>query len=264
VLIDFLTSVFFQVLDLGQNEFRYLNREEFGSLIHLRELYLDGNQISSVIDDTFRSQNFHHLSLSSNLIARIDRNAFQNTSVGWLDLSGNKFETLEVQIFNPAMRRNLTRLELNRNPKLGMTPLSILLSANAQLRILSLAENNYKEIPMNLFEKLEKLEVLNISGNHLTDISAYLLTPLHELNILDISANRMKGIDGEFLTYVDRLHHFGDLRLHGNPFACDLCNIPPLLKWIPMHPNLAYGCNDPFGNSFFSNFADKDGLIRCN
>lgn len=37
---------FLKELDLSHNEFKYLNRDEFGGLGRLEILHLDGNQIS--------------------------------------------------------------------------------------------------------------------------------------------------------------------------------------------------------------------------
>jgi Leucine-rich repeat (LRR) protein len=231
---------------LGDNEFKYLNREEFGSLIHLEQLFLNGNQLSAITDEAFRSSRLHLLSLASNRIVRIDRSSFANSTVGDLDLSGNKFESLDAQIFT-SLKRNMTRLNLSRNPRLKLSSLGILLSDHPQLKYLSLAESKYEDLPLDLFEKQRQLEFLNLSGNYLTDVYYLQLNSLTAIRVLDLSSNRLKGIDGDVLAFIDRLYNFDDLRINGNPWACDLCNIPVLLKWIQMHPSFTRACSEPYG-----------------
>ena len=163
-----------------------------------------------------------------------------------MDLSGNQFETLDAQLFT-SLKRNLTKLNLSRNPKLKLSSLGILLSDHPQLKSLSLGENKYEELPLDLFEKQTKLEYLNLSGNYLTDIYHLQINSLRSLRVLDLSHNRLKGIDGDVLGFIDGLYNFDNFQINGNPWACDLCHIPVLLKWIQMHPSFTMACSEPYG-----------------
>ncbi|XP_036340408.1 uncharacterized protein LOC118749738 [Rhagoletis pomonella] len=43
-------------LDLGRNEFKFLDKDEFRDVKHLNKVLLDGNQLSVVVDELFRNQ----------------------------------------------------------------------------------------------------------------------------------------------------------------------------------------------------------------
>ncbi|XP_036347524.1 leucine-rich repeat and immunoglobulin-like domain-containing nogo receptor-interacting protein 1, partial [Rhagoletis pomonella] len=43
-------------LDLGRNEFKFLDKDEFRDVKHLNKVPLDGNQLSVVVDELFRNQ----------------------------------------------------------------------------------------------------------------------------------------------------------------------------------------------------------------
>ena len=232
---------------MGQNEFKYLNREEFGSLIHIKELYLDGNQISAITDDTFKSSRFKVLSLASNRILRIDRKAFENTTIQHLDLSGNKFDTIDKDIVGLKARPNFTRVDLSRNPKLQMKSLLIFLAENTQLKWLALSGNAYEELPPKMFENQRRLEFLNLSANNFKELYAHNLNGLGFLKVLDLSFNKFKGMTSEILSQFGKLYALEDIRLNGNPWSCDLCYIPQLLSWVRRSQLFRKGCSGHAG-----------------
>ncbi|TMW45769.1 hypothetical protein DOY81_009150, partial [Sarcophaga bullata] len=43
-------------LDLGRNEFKFLDKDEYRDVKHLTKVLLDGNQLSVVVDELFRMQ----------------------------------------------------------------------------------------------------------------------------------------------------------------------------------------------------------------
>lgn len=43
-------------LDLGDNQFKYLERDEYYDLRNLTKLQLDGNQLSVIVDNLFEQQ----------------------------------------------------------------------------------------------------------------------------------------------------------------------------------------------------------------
>lgn len=230
-------------MDLGQNDFKYLNREEFGSLIHLKELYLDGNQISAITDDTFRSTRLKILSLGSNRILRIDRKAFENATIQHLDLSGNKFDVIDKDIIGVKEKHNFTRIDLSRNPKLQMRSLLIFLGENVQLKWLSLSGNQYEELPPKIFNYQKSLEFLNLSGNYFKELHSQHFNGLGYLKVLDLSYNRFKGLTSNLLNQFSKLYALEDIRLNGNPWSCDLCYISELLNWVRRSPMFRKGCN---------------------
>lgn len=231
------------MLDLGENEFKYLNKEEFSRLPRLHTLYLDGNQISAIVDFTFHSAQLLKLSLGSNRIVRIDRYAFYNATIKSLDLSGNKFDSLDKLTFGELRTRDTLReLDLSKSPRLKMSPLIVILGENPQLERLSLAYNDLTELPLDLFELQGNLRELNLSGNSLTELYLHQLSHLHKLQVLDLSHNRIKGLDSSIFLHIDRTATFQDIRLEGNPWHCDLCNIVPLLRWVQNTHLFKDGC----------------------
>lgn len=97
--------------------------------------------------------------------------------------SGNKFETLERVTFS-EIKKSLIELELNRNPKLKLSSLLLILAENPQLNRLSLANNNYEDLPLDLFELQGELRFLNLSGNNLFALFPHQLSHLYKLEML--------------------------------------------------------------------------------
>ncbi|CAL8118306.1 unnamed protein product [Orchesella dallaii] len=230
-----------KILDLRYNEFTHLREEEFSGLQSLEELLLDGNRLTSLTEESFSGVRLVHLSLASNGLGSIDRTAFHNASVNYLDLGGNKFETLNKLLFL-YLKHNLTKLDLSRNPRLKLASLLILLSENTRLRWLSLARNNYEDLPLDLFEDQRMLQHLNLSYNRLRELFPRQFTSLASLQVLDLSHNRLRGIEGEVLQDFDRISTIREIRLEGNPWSCDLCYIPAMIKWTQQNPLFRKGC----------------------
>ncbi|CAG7828012.1 unnamed protein product, partial [Allacma fusca] len=138
-----------------------------------------GNQISVITDATFHSSRLHVLKLSRNHIARVTGKAFFNSTIDSLDLSGNKFDTLEKLTFSNIA--NLTKLDLSGNPKLKLSPVLTILGNNPQLIYLSLASNDYEDLPLQLFEKQGQLEFLNLSSSRLLVLFPHQLSHLNNL-----------------------------------------------------------------------------------
>lgn len=228
---------------MGDNEFKYLNKEEFSRLPRLHTLYLDGNQISAIVDHAFHSAQLQVLTLGHNRIVRIDRLAFFNATIQRLDLSANKFESLDKLTFGELRTRDTLRaLDLSKNPRLKITPLIVILGENPQLESLSLAYNDLDELPLDLFELQGNLRQLNLSGNRISELHLHQLSHLHNLQVLDLSNNRLKGMDADILNHIDRAATFQTINLEGNPWQCDLCHIVPLLKWVQRTHLFKDGC----------------------
>jgi Leucine-rich repeat (LRR) protein len=219
---------------------------------------MDGNQISAITDETFRSLRLQSLTLRSNRIVRIDRHAFYNATVVRLDLSGNQFEQLERATFS-QMKRHLTDFDLSRNPRLKLSNLLIILAELINLERLNVCCNGWEDIPLDLFElQGPSLLHLNLSGNKLNSLIPHQLSHLDKLQSLDLSYNSFKGLDEDVLQIVDRIG-LGDLILEGNPFACDLCHVSGLIKWVRTRGysrhstcSIRTGRGETFKNSFHS------------
>lgn len=171
----------------------------------------------------------------------VDRETFHNASVNQLDLSRNKFESLHKLLFL-YLKHNLTKLDLSRNPRLKLASLLIVLSENTRLRWLSLSRNGYEDLPLDLFEDQRMLQHLNLSHNRLRELFPRQFTSVSALQVLDLSHNRLRGIEGEVLLDFDKISTIREIRLEGNPWSCDLCYIPALMKWTQQSPLFRKGC----------------------
>lgn len=148
------------------------------------------------------------------------------------------------------IKKTLVDLDLSRNPKLKLSPLLIILAENPQLKSLSLANNKYSDLPLDLFELQNDLEFLNLSGNSLVSLFPHQLSHLYKLQVLDLSYNLFEGMNPDVLSHIQRLKGFRKIRMEGNPWVCDLCHIQSLLKWVQTTDYFKGGCSDPYGKKY--------------
>lgn len=228
-----LTDLMF--LDLGDNEFKYISADEFHELRKLQVLLIDGNQLPVILDKTFGSGerggskvvlgDLQVLNLARNRLAKVTNLAFANMStLKDLDLSYNKLDKLETATFHP-LGESLRTLNLSGNP-VAMADLKHILQMVAKVKTLALADMGISELPLGLFAYHEHLRFLNLSGNSFSLLIPQILSPIPRLHTLDLSRNRFRGIDEKLLV---RLEKISNLIIKDNPWACDLCHIPPLL-----------------------------------
>lgn len=221
-LLPHLTS-----LDLGENDFHFLPDDEFQDLRKLKYLWLDGNRLSVVLEKTFILQKeLQKVSFARNRLAKVTNTAFLNvSSLVELDLSYNKLYRLEPIIFHP-ISDTLQRLYISGN-KIPIADLKgVLQTLGSNIRHISMADMRFPEIPFDMFSN-QRLQYLNISGNNLTSLPIEVLKTLPNLVELDLSRNNFTGFTDRFLTKLERI---SVLHLDRNRWACDLCNIVPMLN----------------------------------
>jgi Leucine-rich repeat (LRR) protein len=239
-----------EMLDLSENQFKFLGADEFAELRRLQVLYLDGNQLSVVLDKTFGAStpNLRKLSLSRNRIAKVTTNAFVNsTSLRELDIGYNKIDHLEAAVLAPVSDP-LHTLTLSGN-LIPAAELKHALQSVLKLRELNLADMGISQLPIGIFVFHEHLTSLNLSGNAFTHFPSQILAPVAGLRDLDLSANKFRGLDARLVTRLEKAEvspksgaevmavtsrGAGGLtvNLDGNPWTCDQCHIGPLLDWI--------------------------------
>ena len=223
------------VLDLGDNEFKYIASDEFRDLKNLQVLMLDGNQLPVVLERTFGNNgptggqtDLQVLSLARNRLAKVTSAAFANlTTLQELDLSYNKLDKLETQTFVP-LADTLRNLKISGN-QIPLTEVKYILQMVPKLRDLSLADMGINEMHIGIFVYLEQLRFLNVSGNHLVHFPAQVLSPISKLQELDLSRNRFRGLDERLLL---RLETIRTVHLHSNPWICDLCHLMFMLDYM--------------------------------
>lgn len=215
-------------LDLGENQFKYLDKEEFQDLKKLLSLRLDGNHFPVVLEGTFAFQGrLQYLNLARSHIAKVTNHAFDNlTSLIELDISYNKLDRLEPITFQP-LAPNLRKLQVSGN-NVRVEEFIFVLQVITRLQELEMADLEVRQgIPLGLLAQISTLKHLNLSGNGLTRFQYQLLSPVPGLISLDLSRNKLYSLDEGA---VVRMETIPLVYLHDNPWACDLCHILHMLK----------------------------------
>lgn len=227
-----ITNQFFQfipqltTLDLGENEFKYLSPGDLSELLNLQSLWLDGNKIPNILQNTFSEQTqLKELNLARNKINRIENLAFVNlTNLMSLNLGYNKLKEINVEVFT-AFSESLHSLVLSGNP-IPITETKIYMRVLKRIKYLGLADMELTELPLGLFDFNRDLVSLSLSGNYFVFFPIGALAPVPKLQDLDFSKNKLKGLDWKSL---QRLEPIEVVNFEKNPWSCDLCYIVPML-----------------------------------
>lgn len=212
-------------LDLGNNQFPYLDAEEFRDLHRLHNLKLDGNMLPVILDKTFgRQAQLKYLCLARNRLAKITDNAFLNlSSLVELDISYNKLKSLDSPLLK-FVADTLQRLVISGN-YFTLDIVKSLIQGLHRLWQLEMAHLRIDKVPENFFP--ERLKRLNISWNNITEISSESFP--RQLTDFDLSYNLLKGLNDSVILKLKSLK-FVDLR--GNPWSCTLCHITSILYHV--------------------------------
>ena len=92
-----------ETLDLGQNELEFISEEAFVSLLQLKRLYLDSNQLATVPSPTILrplSSSLTHLNLGQNAIQTLQSDVFLPLrSLKQLNLTGASILNISLHAF---------------------------------------------------------------------------------------------------------------------------------------------------------------------
>uniref|UniRef100_T1HAX6 Uncharacterized protein n=1 Tax=Rhodnius prolixus TaxID=13249 RepID=T1HAX6_RHOPR len=218
-------------LDLGDNQFKYLDSYEFRDLHKLVDLRIDGNHFPVILEKTFCSQGrLQSLTLARNGLAKVTTHAFDNlTSLVELDLGYNKLDKLEPTTFVP-LADSLRIVKISGN-NIDIGEFKYVLQVITKIKELSLADLEImtQDLPIGLLAHLASLRFLNMSGNQLVHFPVQLLSPTTKLIELDLSRNKFHGLDERL---VARMESLQEVHLEDNPWACDLCHITPMMSRV--------------------------------
>lgn len=162
-----LNSSHLEIIDLSDNKLIYLENCTFRQLPNLKQLYLDGNNISDLSEQSLQSlPMLQVLSLNGNKIATIHHPVFQSlSSLRTLSLSNmSLLFYLSKKTF--AGLENLRVLELSNNPHLSYIS-EELVSNMRHLQSLNLSNNNISILAEPMFPPLTSPLNIDISGNNL-------------------------------------------------------------------------------------------------
>ena len=193
--------------------------EEFLNMTRLQQLMLDGINMTSLSNDTFR-----HL---------------RHSPIVKLDLSTCSLRTISNGAFQPL--RNLTALSLDHNPLND----SVLHGAfyglqGSPLRELYLTDIHMREFSPMLFEGLNNSYITTVvlRGSHVVSINRGVFRGLRKVSKLDMSTNKIRVIEDHSFEDLVRL---SALNLDKNSIvellSAKRLGISPGLLWLSMKRN---------------------------
>ncbi|KAH8233969.1 hypothetical protein KR032_008404 [Drosophila birchii] len=152
-----------ELLDLSYNDITSIDDDSFKTTIHLLNLTLAHNAISTLYVDAFAElHRLRYLDLSYNRLEQIDEHILEaNGQLIHLNLEGNKLATLGS---GPILRSPSLRSLNLRNSQVNQLGL-VLLSALPQLRQLDLAQNLLLTLSPGDFHAPRYLASLNVEEN---------------------------------------------------------------------------------------------------
>nr|XP_020476064.1 relaxin receptor 2 [Monopterus albus] len=216
VLPDFVFSEYFalQRLFLQNNSLQFISKHAFSGLYSLKRLFLSENQISSLSPGVFRDlhqlewlvldhnplnilsqdtfiglQSLMYLSMVNTSLQQFPHPSFcqHMPSLHWLDLEGNKIQTLNYSILKTCSKLEVLLLMDNKIRRVPENTFQSLW----KLAELNLSSNRIRELPKNTFKSLSKsLLKLNISHNPLLHIH-----PSHFNHLTHLQSLALEGIE---------------------------------------------------------------------
>ncbi|XP_077992267.1 uncharacterized protein LOC144446392 [Glandiceps talaboti] len=157
-------------------------------LQQLEELYLQGNTINWIPNDTFSNvPNLKKLNLTNNSLHSLPGELFSPLEhLQELDLSFNMIDTLPLELF-----QNLTELEvlhLSSNKLTEMHPIHF--RGMTDLKILDNSYNQLMDLPNDLFREVQMtLQHLNLKHNFFHRLPNDLFLGLNAIRSIDLSQN---------------------------------------------------------------------------
>ncbi|GAB0100572.1 Toll-like receptor 6 [Sergentomyia squamirostris] len=235
-------------LDVSFNHFILLPANGFGTLKRLRNLKLNGNEVSMVADRALGGlKNLQLLDMSSNKIVALPSDLFRDPahSIQEVYLHNNS-----ISVLAPGLFANLDQLQaldlgsnqltstwINRNTFAGLIRLVLLNLSNNRitklepeifsdlytLQILNLRYNQLETIAADTFSPMNNLHTLLLSHNKIKYLDAYSLNGLYVLSLLSLDNNILAGVHPEAFRNCSALQ---DLNLSAN----ELVTVPSALK----------------------------------
>lgn len=275
-------------LYLSSNLINEIPEQTFSSLCpNLKALSLSGNRLSRIPSVPLQNcSKLSHFNIEFNEIYDIEENDFSwGTNIRNLMLGNNNVVNLKSQMFRDL--QELKELSLSFNPLRYLDPDALvgleglesleisfgldrdvlpyeILTPLANLKWLSLDNNNFYSVPENSFDDLpeltnlnlesnkieiispelfkpdihEKLKEIRLSNNQLTKIYSNTFKSLANLEAIIISNNRIRNLQSESFSYLSKLSHLiiSDNLLSHISFR-SFANLPYLTK-VELQNNL--------------------------
>uniref|UniRef100_A0A6Q2YV62 G-protein coupled receptors family 1 profile domain-containing protein n=1 Tax=Esox lucius TaxID=8010 RepID=A0A6Q2YV62_ESOLU len=176
--------------------------------------YLSYNKISILMPGVFQDLNklewlvhlfccYAHRVLLNNALTRLDDICLEMPKLNWLDMEGNRIESVGNVTFWSCNVMTVLVLQSNRISHIHEQAFSFL----QKLGELDLSSNRLETIPPNLFVRLEDLLQLNISYNPIMDLQVDHFDKLHKLKSLSIEGIEIANIQRRMFEPLKYLTH---------------------------------------------------------
>ena len=211
-----------EVLSVRQNSISYFDDETLPTLVNLKELHLDSNELRDpyVFKTLFyETTNLFRLTLSHNEFKVIPFNL--PYSAKYLRLDFNEIELVTKKAMSSLPNLNCLDLSHNKIRFIELDSFSFPLS----FETLILSGNRLEIFPKKLPSSLKKLD---LAANKIKSVAVEDCQYLPKLVTLNLSNNRLQVIQQ---TAFDYLISLNEMELNGNLWKCD-CKLNYLNKWL--------------------------------
>ncbi|XP_076280949.1 uncharacterized protein LOC143209346 isoform X1 [Lasioglossum baleicum] len=190
---DFEWAEDLEILLLRNNVLTKLSKETFKGASNLKELSLSFNHLTELDDDCFvgfeDSLNILELSFAFATDVFPQRALRPLSSLLWLVLDNNNFQTIEATAFYSFQELRYINLESNR---LHYLPERIFLSSvHPELRDVKLGYNFLEAIPEFSFHNLTELKSLDLTGNRIKVLASESIVDCPKLVTISLAYNRI-------------------------------------------------------------------------
>jgi Leucine-rich repeat (LRR) protein len=195
------------LLDLRYNELAGEVSSSIGDLTNLNNLYLTGNDFTSVSSNIGNLSNLNNAYFDGNKLTSLPTSIGNLSSLTVLQLNNNQLTNLPTEIGNLAL---LVNLNINGNI---LTSLPSSLSGLNNLQILSIGSNSFSGIPSVVFD-ISSLNYLEIGSLSLSTFPTS-LNQLTNLKTILADNNQLTGVPGVVFTMTG----LTNLELNNNSIA---------------------------------------------
>ena len=201
-----------EILDLSENKFRHLGKNQFASCQKLHQLNISNNFLASLHHKTFKGlQTVQNVDLSKNMLTTLVNQTFapMETLVE-LRLTHNKINLIEDLAFAGLSRLRVLYLDHNLMSFIKPSWLEPL----KNLRFLYLEDNIIASLPAFVFRPLKALQILDLRNNSIHKVNQDSFYGVREIDTLDLSKNGLHAVPNLAFSTLKNLRN---LDMSANP-----------------------------------------------